>query len=99
MNHNEVYADTWRDRKSEGIDHVKIVVLCTAFSYARYSKAMEEITVFGMKGCLSLFDLGWKCFNSLRTEVYEPCYTYNDKYNGWFVRQSIKKSHVCAFNQ
>ena len=41
---------------------------------------MEEKTGFGMKDCLSLTGLGWKSFNSLRTEEYEPIYTYNDKY-------------------
>ena len=52
-----------------------------------------------MKDCLSLPGLGWKYFNSLRTEEYEPIYTYNDKYMRWFVRQSIKGGRVCAFNQ
>ena len=32
-----------------------------------------------MKDCLSLAGLGWKYFNSLRTEEDEPIYTYNDK--------------------
>ena len=39
------------------------------------SKAMEEITRFSMKDCLSLPGLGWKYFNSLRTEEDEPIYT------------------------
>ena len=52
-----------------------------------------------MKDCLSLPGLGWKFFNSLRTEEDEPIYTYNDKYMRWFVRQSIKGGRVCAFNQ
>ena len=60
---------------------------------------MEEITGFSMKDCLSLPGLGWKYFNSLRTEEDEPIYTYNDKYMRWFVRQSIKGGRVCAFNQ
>ena len=99
MDHNEVYSDTWKDKKDEWLDYVKNDVLCTAFSYARYSKAMEEKTGFGMKYCLSLPGLGWKDFNSLRTEKDEPLYTYNDKYMRWFVRQSIKGGRVCAFNQ
>ena len=99
MNHNEVYSDTWKNKKDEWLDYVKNDVLCTAFSYARYSKAMEEITGVGMKDCLSLIGLGWKYFNSLRTEEDEPIYTYNDKYMRWFVRQSIKGGRVCAFNQ
>ena len=42
------------------MDYVKQDVLCTAFSYARYSKAMEEITGFSMKDCLSAPGLGLK---------------------------------------
>ena len=99
MNHNEVYSDTWKDKEDEWLDYVKNDVLCTAFSYARYIKAMEEITGFLMKDCLSLPGLGWKYFNSLRTEEDEPIYTYNDKYMRWFVRQSKKGGRVCAFNQ
>ena len=99
MNHNEVYSDTWKDKKSEWLDYVKNDVLCTAFCYARYCKAMEDITGLSMKDCLSLPGLGWKYFNSLRTEEDEPIYTYNDKYMRWFIRQSIKGGRICAFNQ
>ena len=60
---------------------------------------MDEITRFSMKDCLSLPGLGWKYFNSLRTEKDERIYTYNDKYMRWFVRESIKRGRVCAFNQ
>ena len=59
---------------------------------------MEEITVFSIKGCLSAPGLGWKYFNSLRTQEDEPIYTYNDKDMRWFVRQSKKAGRVCAFN-
>ena len=72
MNQDEVYPDTWRDKKSEWLDYVKNVVLYTAISHARCTKAMEEITGFGMKDCLSLPGLGWRYFNSLRTEEGEP---------------------------
>ena len=98
INHNKNYSDTWKDKKSEWLTYVKNDVLCTAFSYGRYIKAMEEITGFSMKDCLSLPGLGWKYFNSLKTEEDEPIYTYNDKYMRWFVRQSIKGGRVCAFN-
>ena len=80
MNHDEVYADNWRDKKGERVDYVKNDVLCTAFSYARYSQAIEDSIGFSMKDCLSLPGLGWKNFNSFRTEEEEPIYTYNDKY-------------------
>ena len=43
MNHNEVYTDSWKKRKHEWVDFVKNDVLYTVFSYARYSKAMEEV--------------------------------------------------------
>ena len=99
IDHNDVYSDTWKDKKSEWMPYVKNDVLCTAFSYARYIKAMEEITGFSMKDCLSLPGLGWKYFNSLRVEEDEPIYTYNDKYMRWFIRQSIKGGRVCAFIQ
>ena len=98
-NHDEVDGDNYKDKKAEGIDYVKKDVLCTVFSYARYCKAMGEITGFLMKDCLSLPGLGLKYFNSLRTEEHEPIYTYNDKYTRWFVRQSAYGGRVCAFNQ
>ena len=60
---------------------------------------MEEITGFSMKDCVSLAGLGWKYFNSLRTEEDEPISTYIDKYMRWFVRQSIEGGRVCALNQ
>ena len=43
--------------------------------------------------------LGWKHFNSLRTQEDEPIYTYKDKYMRHFVGQSKKGGRVCAFNQ
>ena len=57
-NLNEVFADTWKYQENEWLDYVKNDVLCTAFSYARYSKTMEHIRVFGMKDGLSLLGLG-----------------------------------------
>ena len=98
MNHDEVDGNNYRDKKSECLDCVKNDVLCTAFLYARFTKAMGETTGFSMKDCFPLQGLGWKGFNSLRTEEDEPIYTYNDKYMRWFVRQSMKRRKVCAFN-
>ena len=54
-------------------------VLCTAFCQARYCKAMEELTEFSKKNCLTAPGLGWKDFNSMRDENDKPIYTYNDK--------------------
>ena len=99
MNHDDVDGDNYKDKKHIWLPYVKNDVLCTAYSYARYCKAMQEITGFSMKDCLSLPGLGWKNFNSLRTKEDEPIYTYNVKYMRWFVRQSIKGRRVCAFNQ
>ena len=99
MNHDEIDENIWRDKKDEWLPYVKNDVLCTAYSYARYCGAMQEITRFSMKDCLSLPGLGWKYFNSLRIEEDEPIYTYNDKDMRWFVRQSIKGGRVCAFKK
>ena len=98
MNHDEIDENIYMTNKDEWLPYVKIYVLCTAFSYARYKKAMEDITGFSMKDRLSLPGLGWKYFNSLRTEEDEPIYTYNDKYMRWFVSQSTKRGPVRAFN-
>ena len=76
MNHDDIDANKYKDKKDIWLPYVKNDVLCTAYSYARYIKAMEEIPGFSMKDCLSLPSLGWKYFNSLRTEEDEPIYTY-----------------------
>ena len=99
MNHDDIDGDNYKDKKGIWLPYVKNDVLCTAYSYARYIEAMKEKTGFSMKDCLSLPGLGWKYFNSLRTEEDEAIYTYNDKYMRWFVRQPIKGGRVCAFNQ
>ena len=98
MNHDDIDGDNYKDKKDIWLPYVKNDVLCTAYSYARYIEFLKEITRFSMKDCLSLPGLGWKYFNSSRTEEDDPIYTYNDKYMRWFVRQSIKRGCVCAFN-
>ena len=72
MNHDDIDGDNYKDKKDVSLPYVKNGVLCTAYSYARYIKAMEEITGFSMKDCLSLPGLGWKYFNNLRTKEDEP---------------------------
>ena len=99
MRYNKIDGKNYKDKKHEWLDYVKNDVFCTPFSYARYSKALEEITGFSMKDCLSLLGLGCKYFNSLRTEEEESIYTYNDKNMRDFVRRSIKGGRVCAFSQ
>ena len=99
MNHDEIDYNNYKDRKDKWLDYVEQDVLCTAFSFARYNKAIEEITGFSMKDCLSAPGFAWKNFNSMRDENDEQIHTYNDKYMRTFVRQSIERGRVCAFNQ
>ena len=99
MNHDEIDYNIYRNKKNEWLPYVKQDVLCTAFSCARYCKTMEEINGFSMKDCLSAPGLGWRNFNSMRAENDEPIHICNDNYMRWFVRQSIKRGRVCAFNQ
>ena len=81
MDHDEIDGDIYLDEKDEWLDYVKQDVLCTSFTYARYCKAMEELTRFSTKDSLSAPGLGRKCFNSLRTEEDE-LYTHT-KTNTW----------------
>ena len=55
---------------------------------------MQEYTGFGMKDCLSSPGQIWKFFISLRDQIDEAVFTYNDKHMRWFLRQSIKKGQV-----
>ena len=59
-NHDEINGKNYTDKKDERSDYVKQDVLCTAFSYDIYCKAMEERTGFTTKDCLSAPGLGWK---------------------------------------
>ena len=99
MDHDELDCNKYKDKKDEWLEYVKQDVLCTAFSYARYCKTMEEVTGFSMKGSLSAPGLGWRYFNSLLTEEDEPFNTNNDIHRRHFVKQSIKGGRVGAFNQ
>ena len=99
MNHDVIDGDNYKDKKDIWLPHVKMHVLSTCCCYARYSKAMEEITGFSMKDCLSLTELRFKYFYSLRTDQDEPIYTFNDKCMRWFVRQTAYGGRVWAFNQ
>ena len=99
LEHDEVFEDNWEEKEIEWLPYLKNGVLSTAFSYARYSKGMEELTGFGMKISLTLPALANKFFNSLRDENDEPIYTYNDEYMRHFVRQSIKGGRCSALTQ
>ena len=98
MNHDEIDENNWKGKIDESVDFVKNDVLSTAFSYGRYSKAMQDNIGFSMKDSLSRPGLSWKYFNSLRSED-ELIYRYNDKYLRYFVIQSIKGRRMCVFNQ
>ena len=74
-------------------------MLSTAFSYAKYSKRMEELTGFGMKNSLTLQSLANKYFISIRDENDEPIYTYNDEFMRHSVKQSINGRPCSALNQ
>ena len=65
MKHGYVFADARRNKKDEWLKYVENDVLCRAFSYLWFSKAMEDITGFGMKDCLRLLELGWNYFKSI----------------------------------
>ena len=71
MNHDEITGDKYKNKKEIWVDFVKNNVICGAFSNARHSKAMEEITGFDWKDYISIPGLGWNYFNSLRTEEDE----------------------------
>ena len=64
LEHDEIFEDKWEKKENEWLPYLKNDVLSTAFSYARYSKGMEEITGFGMKNSLTLPVLVNKYFNS-----------------------------------
>ena len=99
MDHDEVDKDNYRAKIYEWLPYVEKDVLCTAFSYARYFKAMQEIIGFSMKDCLSVPGLGLNYFNCLGTEKDEPIFTYNDKHMRYFVRQGAYVGQNCAFFQ
>ena len=99
LEHDEIFEDNWEETENEWLPSLKNDVLSTAFSYARYSKRMEELTGFGMKNRLTLPSLANKFLNSLREENEEPIYTYNDEFMRHFVRQSIKGGRCSALNQ
>ena len=60
MNHDEIDYNIYKNRINEWLPYVKNDVLCAVFSYARYFKAMEEVTGFSTKDCLTLPGIGPK---------------------------------------
>ena len=78
LEHDEIFEYTCEDKESEWLPCLRNDVLSIAFSYAIYSKAMEQLTGFAMKNSLILHSLANNYFNSLGDEDDEPIYTYND---------------------
>ena len=61
LEHDEIFEDNWGGGKEkEWLPYLKNDVISTAFSYARYSKGMEQLTGFGMKNSLTLPSLANK---------------------------------------
>ena len=99
LEHDEIFEDNWEEKENEWLPYLKNDALSAAFSYASYSKGMEELTGFGMKNSLTLPSFANNYFNSLRDKSDEPIYTYNDEFMRHFVRQSIKGGRCSALNQ
>ena len=99
MEYEEKFADTWKNEKHEWMDFVKNDVLKPTFSIARYSRAMESLTGFWMKVCVSLPALRWNFVESIGKETDETIHTYKAKYTRSFVRQSVKGGRCGVFNQ
>ena len=97
LKHDKILEDNWEEKENEWLPYLKNDVLSTVFSYARYSKRMEDLTRFGMKNCLTLPSLANKYFNSLRDENDEAIYTYNDEFMRHFVRKKYKRRSLFSF--
>ena len=54
MDHDEVDGNNYRDKINEWLLYVKNDVFCTVFGYARFCKAMQELTGLSIKYCLSV---------------------------------------------
>ena len=96
---NFMRINDWDEKENESLPYVKNDVLSIAFSYARYSKSLEELIGFGMKNSLTLRSLAKKYNKKLRDKNNEPIYTYNDEFMRHFVRQSLNGGRCAAFNQ
>ena len=99
LENDEIYENTWEEKKNEWLPYVKNDGLSTAFCYARYTMGMEKLTELGMKNSLTLPSLANKYFNSLRDENDEPIYTYTDPFMRNYVRKATKGGRCNSFNQ
>ena len=99
VEHDEIFEDTWEARENEWLPYVKNYVLSSAFSYARYTMGMEELTGFGLKNNLTLPGLAIENCNSLKEENDEAIYIYTDPFMRNFVRSSIYSGRCKTFVQ
>ena len=74
-------------------------LLSLAFIRAMFLINMKHINGFGKENCLSLLSLGWRCYNTRRTEEDEPNYDNKDNHMRHFVQRKIKRRKVGAFIQ
>ena len=72
MEHDEIYENNWGKKENVWLPDLKKNFLSTAFSSARYTLAMEELTGFGMKNSLISPSSANFCLNGLRDEIDEP---------------------------
>ena len=99
LQHEKIYENNCGKKENEWLPYLKNDILLTAFSNARYTMAMEELTGFVMKISLTLPSLANKFVNSLRNENDEPIYANTDLFMRSFVRQSIQGGRCIALNQ
>ena len=62
MDHDKIYEDTREDKENDWLLYLKNGVGSMAFSCAKYSKRMEELTGFGLKISLILSSLAIRYF-------------------------------------
>ena len=60
VEHDEIYEDNWDEKENEWLPYLMNDVLSTAFSYARYTRARQKLTGFGMKNSTTLPSLANK---------------------------------------
>ena len=65
MDQDEIFEDTWEIKEDEALPYFKNEILSTSFSYAKNTKRMEELTVFGRKNSITLPSLAYEYLNSL----------------------------------
>ena len=80
LEYDEIYEVEWEEKENEWLPYPKNDVLSTAFSYARYTMAMEEPTGSGKKNSTTSPSLAIKNFSSLRDENDEQFYTKSDPF-------------------